>query len=198
MNSQQLVFAKYITILALLILLTAFHVREKYVEVKYKKSNVDNKEYLVRKDHASQESADLLSRINIKLLKLIEILKQHHSQDPRTSRVAERYDPSTISEGTEEKNFTSYSINKGEKIVFCLKMRDGSGRLVDENTLTYVAIHELGHLATEEIGHGDTFWENFKWLLKIATDHGLYIYVDYEKKPQPYCGLTIHSNVLNS
>ena len=44
---------------------------------------------------------------------------------------------------------------------------------------TFIPIHELGHLATEEVGHIQVFWDNFKWLLKIATDHGLYDYVDY-------------------
>ena len=87
----------------------------------------------------------------------------------------------------------SSSINNQELLI-----EISENNLVDENTLTYVAIHELAHLATEEIGHIQVFWDNFRSLLEIATEHGLYNYVDYSLKPQPYCGLVISSNVLNS
>jgi hypothetical protein len=190
----------YQLLLLFAIILLAGHVniREGFTEATIVKSTVDGNEYAVRADKHKQKVADLLAVINKKLLRLIGILKSRYSNDPRTERVASRYDPSAISEGLEDDNFTSYSVNKGEKIVFCLRMRDGTDNLVDENTLTYVAIHELAHLATEEIGHdSQTFWDNFKWLLTIARDNGLYIYANYEQNPQPYCGMTIKSNVLN-
>ena len=38
--------------------------------------------------------------------------------------------------------------------------------LIDDNTLTYVGVHELAHLATEEIGHTDTYWDNLNGYLK--------------------------------
>ena len=66
--------------------------------------------------------------------------------------------------------------------------------MIDENTLTFVAIHELGHVMTESIGHKKEFWENFKFLLKNAVTMGLYKPVDYKKKPKDYCGMTITDN----
>jgi hypothetical protein len=43
-----------------------------------------------------------------------------------------------------------------------------AGTFVDKNVCLYVAIHELGHVMTAELGHTDTFWSNNKRLLKEA------------------------------
>ena len=56
----------------------------------------------------------------------------------------------------------SLSINKGEKIAFCLNTRKGGNKLIDENTLMFVALHELSHVGTVSIGHTQDFWRNFK------------------------------------
>lgn len=185
-------------IVILTLFIVSFYVKEQFVEIEYVKSDVDDNSYLVRNEEDNKEAANLLAKTNRKLLRLIDILEEKHPNDERTRRVKNNYDPSAISESDGNNKYTSYSVNKGEKIVFCLRMRDRENNLVDENTLTYVAIHELGHLATEEIGHIQVFWDNFKWLLEIATEHGLYNYVDYSLNPQPYCGLVISSNVLNN
>ena len=60
----------------------------------------------------------------------------------------------------------------------------------------YVAIHELGHLYTKDIGHTPDFWKNFRLLLNIAVDLGLYTYTDYSKNPKKYCGLNITSSII--
>ena len=61
----------------------------------------------------------------------------------------------------------------------------------DINTLTFVAIHEMGHLASESIGHKQEFWDNFEFLLKEAISIGLYEKVEYSKHPKSYCGIQI-------
>jgi len=66
--------------------------------------------------------------------------------------------------------------------------------LIDENTLTFVAIHELAHVMTESVGHKTEFWQNFKFLLKNAVNIKLYTPIDYKKKNQKYCGMTITDN----
>ena len=60
----------------------------------------------------------------------------------------------------------------------------------------FVALHEMGHLITVSIGHEEDFWQNFKFLLKHANDIGLYNPVDYRKKAQPYCGMSLTDNPL--
>ena len=59
-------------------------------------SNIDNKKYLVRNEDDNKEAANLLANINIKLLKLIDILKKDYADDERTKRVIKNYDPSSL------------------------------------------------------------------------------------------------------
>jgi len=174
-----------------------FYVKEQYTEVEYVKSDIDNKEYLVKVNENSKEVADKLALMNQKFLKIIEIAQDEFPNDPRVEFLKKNYDPTQLSESTKDEKYTSYSINK-EKILFCLIARDENGALIDDNTLTYVGVHELAHLATDEIGHTDTYWENFKWLLTIARENGLYLYEDYSINPKPYCGIKISSNILDS
>jgi predicted metal-dependent hydrolase len=89
---------------------------------------------------------------------------------------------------------TAYSENKGEKIAFCLNKNKVDDDLIDLNTLTFVAIHELSHIMTKSVGHKQEFWENFKFLLTNAKEAGIYNPVDYKKKPKEYCGMTINDN----
>ena len=174
-----------------------FYVKEQYTEVEYVKSDIDNKEYLVKVNENSKEVADKLALMNQKFLKIIEIAQDEFPNDPRVDFLKKNYDPSQLSESTKDEKYTSYSINK-EKILFCLIARDENGALIDDNTLTYVGVHELAHLATDEIGHTDTYWDNFKWLLTLARENGLYLYEDYSINPKPYCGIKISSNILDS
>jgi predicted metal-dependent hydrolase len=91
--------------------------------------------------------------------------------------------------------FTAYSENKGEKIAFCLnKEKQENEVLIDESTLTFVAIHELSHVMTKSIGHKSDFWENFKFLLEQAKEANIHNPVDYKAAPREYCGMKIHDN----
>lgn len=187
-------------IVILIIGFSFVYVRESFMEVSYVKSTVDGKKYLVQNRKNAVEAANLLANINKNLIKLINILKQKYSNDPRAKRMINNYNPNTITEGTGEKNYTSYSVNKGEKIVFCITVRndENNKKLMDLNTMLYVGIHELAHLGTKEIGHVDVFWKNFKWILKIAEKEGIYKYEDYSLNPKKYCGIIINSNILDN
>ena len=74
------------------------------------------------------------------------------------------------------------------------KKNKENASLIDLNTLTFVAIHELSHIMTLSIGHEPEFWENFKFLLINAEAIKIYKPVDYKKSPQPYCGIPISDN----
>jgi hypothetical protein len=109
----------------------------------------------------------------------------------------EKFNPDNISESGKNNQYTSYSVNKGEKIVFCIRQKDEKESLVDENTITFVAIHELSHIMTKSVGHNDEFWSNFKRLLEVAVDNGLYIKENYTESPKEYCGIKVSDSPLD-
>lgn len=179
-----------------MIILLIFYVQYQNVEVEYVKSTLDGRAYLVKNLPDKLEAANMLAKLNNTLQKLITLMQKKYPNSEDVKRLIQNYDPNSISEGTETSNYTSYSVNKGEKIVFCLRSRDGNNKLVGYNILKYVAIHELSHLMTKEIGHPQSFWDNFKLLLEVAIANKLYKKIDYSDKPVKYCGLTIKSSVV--
>jgi hypothetical protein len=104
------------------------------------------------------------------------------------------FNPQRISETLPTSELTAFSENKGEKIAFCLNTTKEGNKLIDINTLTFVALHELTHVMTTSIGHKQDFWQNFKFVLENAKAANIYIPVDYKKNPQEYCGMTINDN----
>jgi hypothetical protein len=109
-------------------------------------------------------------------------------------RLKDGYNPKKIMETLPTSEYTAFSQNKGEKMAFCLNTEKKGDQLIDPNTLTFVALHELSHIATKSIGHKDEFWKNFKFLLGEASKIGIYEQVDYKKKPERYCGTNINDN----
>jgi predicted metal-dependent hydrolase len=165
-------------------------------DVKYVRSNIDNKEYLVRNTKDSQEAANMLSQISNRLSDVVTALNTKYPKDPRVKRVKERFNPDKLSESSPTSQYTSYSVNKGEKIVFCLRSKDKEQELHDFNTITFVALHELAHLMTESIGHTQEFWDNFRFILKNAIQKGYYTIQDFKKQPVRYCGTNITDSPL--
>jgi len=49
---------------------------------------------------------------------------------------------------------------------------------------------------TKNIGHEPEFWSNFKLLLKISIDNGIYKNIDFNSTPKPYCGIQITDTPL--
>ena len=154
----------------------------------------DGNRYCVRERAKMELAANLLAEVTQKMTDTVTYLKERHPKDPRTIRLVENYNPKKISETLPTSELTAYSENKGEKIAFCLnKSKDGT-KLIDINTLTFVALHELSHIATESVGHNQEFWQNFKWVLENAKEAGIYSPVDYKKYPEEYCGMKINDN----
>lgn len=158
------------------------------------KSTYDSREYYVQDKDDALEAANLIAQIREKNLTLIEHLKKSYPNDERTLRLSKNYRENSLKEGVDDPRYTSYSVNKGEEIVLCIRNKD---KLMDLNTMMFVVLHELSHLASESIGHTDEFWTNFRWILEESINIGAYKHQEFNKKPIEYCGMSITSSPLD-
>jgi hypothetical protein len=159
-------------------------------------SGEDGNTYCVRDRENIQEAADLLARIVNKCKKVIEYLNVHYKDDPKTIRLTKGFNPDAIYETLPTSSYTAYSVNKGERLYFCLnkKKNDEKSGLIDEDTLFFVALHEMSHIIDKKLNHTSNFWSSFKWLLEKAEESDLYQPKNYKENPVTYCGLKIHDN----
>ena len=181
----------------LLISIIYIHFENKKSDVNYVVSKIDNRKYLVQNPPDKQQAADNLATIRKNLVLLVQELKNKNQNNVDVERMVNNFNPDNITESTKNNKYTSYSINKGEKIVFCLRSRDDTNKLVDLNIMMFVALHELAHTMTKSIGHTQEFWNNFRILLRNARNLGIYTRVDYDKNPVDYCGTKITNDPEN-
>jgi hypothetical protein len=158
-------------------------------------STVDGDKYCVREREKLQDAVDLLAVATEKCKKLVKYVGEKYPDQENVKRLVKGFDPKTVMETLPTSEYTAYSENKGEKLAFCLNVnKTDNSNLIDINTLTFVAIHELSHVMTKSIGHKTEFWDNFKFLLKCAKEAGIHNPEDYKEKPKEYCGMTIRDN----
>ena len=190
----------FVSFFVILIFITILyvHLETKSLDVKFVKSNIDGREYLVRNEKDKYHAADLLAKIRENLSKIVNYLKENPVEEKREEidLLVKNYRPDRISESSPNNNYTSYSINKGEKIVFCLRSRDYKNKLEREEIMMFVAIHELAHLMTASIGHTSEFWDNMKFLLEIGHKLNIKLKSDYNNDPVSYCGTKITDSPL--
>jgi len=158
------------------------------------KSNIDGQTYKVRDMPDKQTAADLMAKTRLKMKKLKLYVEDKFPDKPQVKQLAKNFDADAhrLGESTPDDEFTSFSINKGESVQFCLRQREGSNEsLVDENVIMFVAIHEMGHIITPTVGHGPDFWNNFAWLLEQAETLGVYTPQNFSMHPVAYCGMKI-------
>ena len=159
-------------------------------------SDIDGEKYCVRERSRIKEAANLLASTTQKCKQLVSYLDKKYPNDENVRRLVDRFNPKVIEETLPTSEHTAYSENKGEKLAFCLnkKSNENNNKLIDENTLMFVALHELAHIMTKVSGHKQVFWQNFKFLLGEAKEAKLYTPVDYKNNPEPYCGMDITDN----
>ena len=177
----------FISIIFILLIIKKTFMSENLIRVT---STKDNNQYIVRDLPNSIDAANKLASINEKILHLINNLDESKES---VKRLKGNYKPESLSENTKDSIYTSYSLNKGERISLCLREKLDDVIFEDNNTIIFVVIHELAHLMTESVGHTDEFWDNMRYLLEEASKLGIYKVVDYEKENVEYCGMYIKS-----
>lgn len=184
-------FFTYIIIGFIFVMCIKIYTESELYSLKCVISTIDGNKYCVRDRQNVKKAADLLATVTNKCKELVKYVGEKYPEDPDVERLVKNFNPQKITETLPNSELTAYSENKGEKIAFCLSKTKESTTLIDVNTLTFVAIHELSHLMTKSVGHKQEFWQNFKFLLENAKAANIYVPVDYKKKPQNYCGMTI-------
>lgn len=192
MNKQNIFF--YIFLASIFLICLKIYYESDAFNLKCIIASKDGNRYCVREREKLHSAANLLAAVTEKMKRMVGYMKEKHPSDPRTIRLVDGFNPQKISETLPTSELTAYSENKGEKLAFCLNKSRYEDNLIDLNTLTFVALHELSHIMTESVGHKQEFWQNFKFLLENAKAAGIYNPVDYKKNPKEYCGLTINDN----
>lgn len=159
-------------------------------DLKSEISEIDGKSYFVRKLPDSQEASNLLSKITNDLKLLVNRIKPEEKDG--CDQLISNFDPDNIVENVPESKYTSYSLNKGEKLAICLRHKP-TEEFMNYNIIIFVCLHELAHVMTDEVGHTTKFWDNMKFLLEKGEECKIYKPDDYSKNPQMYCGMEINS-----
>ncbi len=113
---------------------------------------------LVRDNHDKEDSAKLLGELIYKMYFLRDYIVTNKSKFPDYIEYIDQLENNfnknrtKIYETSLDSNYTSYSINKGEELVFCLRCKK-TYNLHTINLLMYVAVHEMSHTACPETGH---------------------------------------------
>jgi predicted metal-dependent hydrolase len=161
----------------------------------------NNIKYMVYNDMNKKKSANLLAELTDRMYKLKNYLVENKSQFKDHIKYIELLEQNFTTERTSiyenrtDSSLTSYSINKGEELAFCLKSKK-TNEYHDINLLMYVALHEMAHMACPEIGHGELFKNIFHFLTTISIKIDLYKKTNYNDNPVEFCGMTLSSSIV--
>lgn len=161
------------------------------------KSSLDGRMYNVRYDTDDHlESANTLAELHKRLYVLSNSLD---SRNIYHKRILQKLKTIHISENPVKipsTDLTSYTVNKGEELVMCLR-NPKTSKIHDIDILTYVMIHEISHVACPEVGHTPLFKKIFANLLEISMyKANILKKIDYSKFPENYCGIVISEYIV--
>lgn len=168
-------------------------------EVVYIISDYDNKKYLVLNKVDKHDAAYTLSVIRDRIKKLVDYLNKNIDKYPDykiyITQLITRIGDINLTENAPGEKFTSYTVNKGQEISLCLR-NISTGKLHNINIITYVAIHEISHVACPVPDHDDPFRKIFIFFLQKSIELKIYKKENYDINPFNYCGLEIKENLL--
>lgn len=173
---------------------------QKYHNMTYVKSDIDDEFYLVRDVPDKISGANLLAQIKKNILIIDNHLTTNKSNySTHTAHIEQLHNRIAnviITESSSDSSYTSYSVNKGEQIVFCLRSRDNNGKLHNINLIMYVVLHEISHVACPEYGHTELFKKIFAFITNIAIELKLYNKIPFGESAVEYCGLMITDSII--
>ena len=187
-------FFTVFVVISLLWLCYRIYSESAWFQLKCVISDVNGRKYCLRERDRIEEASDLLAKVEDRCKNLVKYMGSKYFTSDRVPRLFECFKHTGIQDTLPTSTFTAYSENKGETIAFCLAAKKNETTLIDLETITFVAIHELAHVMTESVGHKKEFWDNFKFLLQGAKEAKIYMPQNFKKEPKEYCGMTIDDN----
>jgi len=183
-----------ILLVAMIVIFIYINFIRKSINLDLVLSNINNQKYYVRKLPDKQEAADKLATLSNNLLRLIDHTKNKNREG--VQQLSTNFNTDIITENIPGSMYTAYSVNKGDELSICIRDKD-TEKFISDNTVNFVAIHELAHIMTNENGHTPKFWDNMKYLLEQANEIGIYDPIDYSQNPIMYCGQEINSTPMD-
>ena len=146
-----------------------------------------NRSFQVLDEKDAQSATELLSQVSVSMDHFLTDISQSYPTHMGLDRIRKQWSYQKLAEGRyDQPNITSYTVNKGERIVLCL--RSSQGKLHQENLIFYVLLHELAHimsLSTSTEYHNQEFKDNLNWLVTQAHERH---YLETSKAVD-YCGM---------
>jgi predicted metal-dependent hydrolase len=186
-----------------MVLICVAYIYNEYNEnMTYVTSDIDGKKYLVRDVFDKQHAANMLARIREKMATLSNYLYDNRDKYKNNIKYIEQLNSkihnSVIIESGTDAKYTSYSVNKGQQLVFCIRSRDlhTKNKMHGLNLIMYVVLHEMAHVACPEYGHTPLFKQIFAFITTIAIEQKIYAKMEFQVNPTEYCGLTITDSII--
>ena len=176
--SKIIVFLVLVVFFSIIILIIA-EKNELFLE--YRNSKLNNKTYGIQETfNKSDDAVEILAKLHNEMDNFIKDLYKKYPNDERAQRLIKGFKNTKIEESPDDnEETTSFTIDKGKMMSLCLREKQNSRDFHDYNTLQFVIIHELAHIASVSEGHNSEFITNFKFLLQEAKALGYYEPVNY-------------------
>ncbi len=177
------------------------------------KSDLDGEMYMVRNRKDKQTAANILAQVKANIYKVTYYVNEKLNNpvtaklpryiefSPYILQLKEKIQNVVIKESASNSVYTSYTINKGEQIIFCIRSKAlsnvlNSNNIHNINLIMYVALHEISHVACPEYNHTPLFKKIFRFLCEEAIEMGLYQRIDFGRHPVEYCGMKITDTII--
>ena len=184
---------KFVLIILILIIIFVFYFASEKIFFKLKGTYIqtNNNQYLVKNTENKLKKVEILDKL---FSDIDYILSQFKLEGYDIESVRKKIKNMEIIENLTDED-SSYTINKGERMVVCLANRE-TDKIYNYNLILYVLLHEVSHMICKSYGHGEEFKIIFHKLCKKAIELGKYKYVNYKKYPEEYCSLTLNTSIV--
>ena len=205
-------------ILLLIILIIVFFIyyRVGKSDMTYVKSDIDSNMYFVRNLKDKKKAANLLAKIKSNIHQITDYMykklenptlnntPRYKEFKPYILQLKNKIKDVVIEESPSNSPHTSFTINKGEEMVFCIRSKSILSRIIDSksnnihdaNLVMYVALHEISHVACPEYNHTPLFEKIFRFICEEAIEMKMYDKIDFKNTPIEYCGMTIDNSII--